>query len=436
MGKSFAVQQLGLQHFEHFAEINFEKKPEYTRFFTDLDPKTILRKLESATGKRIVAGKSLLFLDEIQICPQAILSLRYFKEELPDLHVIAAGSLIEFALHEGSFSFPVGRVQPLYVHPLSFMEFLSALGKDVLVEEIAQSSLKTHFHEVIHSQLIDLVKQYLLIGGMPDVVQAFVNTNSMIECERIQSRILETYQSDFSKYATKTTHRYLNTFFERAPGLVGNQFKYVHVDSDAQSRDLKLTLEQLTWAGLVRSIYATSASGIPLHAQAKFNQFKLLFLDIGLMQRSLRLDARVVWDNDIIQINAGQLAEQLVGQELIAYENSYEQPRLHYWHREERTSTAEVDYVIQIGSEILPIEVKAGKTGRLKSIQIFLAEKKRPLGIRISQKELGIDKNVLSVPFYLISRLPELAQSSNSVMPYKLTSPHSTPKTSRASTLG
>lgn len=421
VGKSFAVQQLGEQHFKHFLTINFEKKPEYSKFFDDLDPKSILTKLETVTGQRIVPGVTLLFLDEIQVCPKAILSLRYFKEELPELHIIAAGSLIEFTLNEGSFSFPVGRVQPMYLHPLSFVEFLLALQKDILVEQIQNCSLESPFHEVIHEQLIELLKQYLLVGGMPEAVQTFIDTNSILECQRVQSHILETYQADFAKYSTKTTHRYLNTFFDKAPGVIGTQFKYTHIDANAQSRDLKTTLEQLTWAGLIRCIYATSASGIPLHAQAKFNQFKLLFLDIGLMQRALRLDVQTVWENDLLQINAGQLAEQLVGQELIAYENPYEQPRLHYWHREERTSTAEVDYVIQIKTRILPVEVKAGRTGRLKSLQVFLEEKKAPLGVRISQKALELEKNILSVPFYLISSLSAIikqtAEQSNSNRP-------------------
>ncbi|MBL4817892.1 MAG: ATP-binding protein [Deltaproteobacteria bacterium] len=408
VGKSFAVEKLGQTAFESFITVNFEKKPDLAACFTDLDPKSILSKLELALDTRILPGQSLLFLDEIQNCPQAILALRYFKEEMPALHVIAAGSLLEFVLNEGSFSFPVGRVQPFYVRPMSFLEFLKALGKDILVEAIEQSSIHKPFEPIAHKRLLELVRQYLLIGGMPEAIQAFVDTHSIAETQQIHARLIETYQTDFSKYASKTTNRYLQRFFERTPKLVGEAFKYVNVDPDAKSRDLKETLQQLSWAGLVSQVYATSASGIPLHSQAKFEKFKLLFVDIGLMQRFLRLNTQAFWEENIAQINSGAIAEQLVGQELLTYQGFYQHPQIHYWHREARTSTAEVDYVIQTGSQIVPIEVKAGKTGRRKSIQIFLKEKKLPLGVKISQNELGIHKNILSVPFYLISVLPNL----------------------------
>ncbi|MEI6805080.1 MAG: AAA family ATPase, partial [Myxococcaceae bacterium] len=368
VGKTFAVQKFGQTQFESLVTANFERKPDLVGCFTDLDPKAILAKLELALGVRILAGQSLLFLDEIQNCPQAILALRYFKEEMPELHVIAAGSLLEFVLNEGSFSFPVGRIQPLYIRPMSFIEFLKALKKDILLEAIEQSSIDKPFEPVAHQQLLELVRQYLLIGGMPEAIQAFINTNSIVETQQVHARLIETYQNDFSKYSTKTTHRYLQRFFERTPKLIGNQLKYVNIDPDAKSRDLKETLQQLVWAGLISPIYATSASGIPLHAQVKFEQFKLLFIDIGLMQRFLRLDTQIFWEEDIQQINSGSIAEQLVGQELLAYQYPYEGPKLHYWHREARTSTAEVDYVIQEGSQIIPVEVKSGTTGRRKSI--------------------------------------------------------------------
>lgn len=408
VGKSFTIEKFGAENFESVVTCNFEFRPELTNCFTDLDPLSICARLEVAFKTRIIPGKTLLFLDEIQECPQAIMSLRYFKEKLPSLHVIAAGSLLEFTLHEEEFSFPVGRVQFLYLKPLSFYEYLLAQKHDRLVEILDKVTLKEPLDPFIHDELMLLLREYFLIGGMPSSIRCFLQTRSFLECQTVLTGLLATYRADFPKYAKKTQHKYLQLLFEKMPGLVAQHFKYSLASSEYRSQDLKVALEQLGWAGLLHKVLATSASGIPLQMHAKENKCKLLFLDCGLMNCANKLDMQTVWETDLLQINAGAVAEQFVGQELISYADPYAEAQLYYWQRDKPGSMAEVDYLIQAGSQIFPIEVKAGTTGSLKSLAQFLVEKKSPFGIRISGHPLSFHERTLSVPLYLISQLPRL----------------------------
>lgn len=410
VGKSFLVEKFGKENFDSLVVANFELQPELVSCFDNLDPVTICAKLEIILKSRITPGKTLLFLDEIQNCPKAITALRYFKEKLPSLHVIAAGSLLEFALHEEQFSFPVGRVQFLYLKPMSFFEYLVSQNNEPLINYIEHVDLTTS-QDVVHNHLLKICREYALIGGMPSVVKKYLDTHSFLECQQLLTSLLETYRADFPKYATKTQYKYLQLFFEKAPELVAQHFKYSHISTDHRSSDLKVSLEQLGWAGLLHRVLATSASGIPLNIHAKENKFKLLFLDVGLLNSANSLDFDSVWESELIQINAGALAEQFVGQELLAYANPFSNQPLYYWERDKKGALAEVDFMIQVGSRVIPIEVKAGTIGTLKSLNQFLTEKQQPFGIRISQHPLSFHDRILSVPFYLISQLNRLIQS-------------------------
>jgi predicted AAA+ superfamily ATPase len=390
--------------------INFEAEPEAIACFESLDPLEIVQKLELLCKRPIRPGKTLLFLDEIQACPEAIVALRYFKEKMPELHVIGAGSLLEFALIQGKFSFPVGRVQFIYLRPLSFLEFANALKLEPLLEKLKTASSQTGIEDSIHNELMQAVKQYFLIGGMPAVVNNFITSQSFLDSSRIQDLLLATYRADFNKYATEAELKYLRILLEGISYQIGQQFKYAKIDPHIKSRELKTALNQLEWAGLIHPIFATSASGIPLAAQIKQNKFKPLLLDIGLAQRALQVDPEIIWQQDLIQIHAGALAEQFVGQELMAYADFFREERLFFWEREKASSVAEVDYVITVGQSIVPIEVKAGAAGHLKSLRQFMEEKKSPLGIRVSQHPLSYEAQVLSVPFYMIDQIPRLVK--------------------------
>ncbi|MCP5505903.1 MAG: ATP-binding protein [Chlamydiales bacterium] len=405
VGKTYLIEQFGKAHFSSFVSVNFEAQSEVIACFESLSPDEIITRLQKILKVNIIPGETLLFLDEIQSCPKALQALRYFKEKMPKLHLIAAGSLLEFTLIEGKFSFPVGRVQFLYLHPLSLDEYLHARG-----QALPNFNLNRPPPMDVHTHLNRLVKEYLLVGGMPAAVSSFISTLSLDEISMIHEILLSTYKADFSKYATPAGQRYLKILFGGVFPNIAKQFKYSKIDPDIRSRDLKEALNHLEWAGLFKPVQCTSASGIPLPVQVKNKRFKLLFLDVGLAQHALKIHPEDVYENEIIQINRGAIAEQFVGQELIAYERPDQLGSLFYWEKEKVGSSAEVDYVISWKNRIIPIEVKAGPTGRLKSLHQFIDEKKAPMGIYISESPLSFKDGLLSLPFYLISRLPQILE--------------------------
>ncbi len=411
VGKSFTIEKFGKDNFTQTVTVNFELKPTLKDCFRDLDPKNIIREVELALNVKIQPGTTLLFLDEVQFCPEAITSLRYFKELMGDLHVIAAGSLLEFALVDKNISFPVGRVQSIYMRPLSFLEFLTVMGEDQLIQFILNFELRTKVGQAVHERLIDLVRLYFFVGGMPGAIARYQATNSLQDCQNYLMALITLYRDDMAKYATKTQYKHLQNLFDRAPESVGLRFKYSYIDPDAKSRDLKTALDYLTWAGLLNSVLASSAGGMPLQAQVKSKVQKLLYLDIGMLQTALRVDPLLFFREDLTLIHTGALAEQFVGQELIAYANPHDRTQLYFWEREKKNSSAEVDYVLPLGSHIVPIEVKAGPTGKLRSINIFLEEKNSPFGIRICSSTPIKATPIVTLPFYLISQLQRLCGS-------------------------
>jgi len=411
VGKSYLVETFGKTHFQNNVIVNLEFQPQLKDCFKSLDPSEIINKLQLLLGVQIKEDDTLLFLDEIQECPQAIMSLRYFKEKMPKLAVIAAGSLLEFVMRSPDFKMPVGRVQFLYLEPMSFSEYLDAAGNQNLRKFLSDVKLKDSIDDVIHKKLLELLRIYIIVGGMPAVLTEYLSSKDLMNCQRIQTALLQTYRSDFGKYAKISQHKYLQKVFDAAPRMAGQRIKYSNIDPDTRSRDLKNALSLLTLAGIVRPIYLTKALGLPLGAQINEQRFKLNFLDIGLMQNSCGLQGRLSIEEDFLQINAGSVAEQFVGQELAAYSDRHQQVGLYFWAREKRGSMAEVDYVINIGSDIFPVEVKSGKEGRLKSLRMFIEEKKSRLGIRFSQDKLSYYDKILSIPLYMIEQMPRLVES-------------------------
>ncbi len=409
VGKTYLIEAFGAQEFSGSLSVNFEASPEATACFETFDPTEILFKLERIYHHPIVPGQTLLFLDEIQACPRAIMALRYFKEKLPALHVIGAGSLLEFALKEESFSFPVGRVQFLYLQPLSFQEFALATEDPSLWNTLQQCTLASPPTEELHQKCNQMVRVYALLGGMPAVVSHYCTSRSFLECSQIQNILLSTYRADFSKYAKNQEQKYLKILFQGLPQLVCQQFKYHKIDPHLRSRELKDALAQLEAAGLIYPVYATSGAGIPLAMHLKRTQFKTLFIDVGLLQRALLIEPHL--SDEWTLLHRGALAEQWVGQELLAYEAPDQERALFYWTREKQGSDAEIDYLYPIDEEIFPIEVKAGTLGKLKSLRLFIEEKHSPFGIKISNSPLHFEHGILSIPFYLISQIPRLIRS-------------------------
>ncbi|MCP4122338.1 MAG: ATP-binding protein, partial [Bacteroidetes bacterium] len=361
------------------------------------------------------------FLDEIQATPWALQALRYFYEDYPELPVIAAGSLLEFVLSKHSFSMPVGRIEYLHLGPMSFEEYLQARDKRLL-DYIVDFDFKTPIPATVHKQLLEKQREYLFVGGMPESVARFVQSNEYMEAVKAQQSIIETYKDDFSKYCKADQLIRFHRVFNYVPSAVGRKTKYCHISREDKARELKNTILLLTKAGVITPIYHSSCSGIPLHAQENDQRYKLLFLDIGLMNRVCALDWLAIRAMDERKlINEGSIAEQFIGQHLLLLRNPDESPRLNYWIREQKTSNAEVDYVISRGDVILPIEVKAGRSGSLKSLFQFTHEKNTKLAIRfdlnppsfqtathktrIGNRSYEIKVPLLSLPLYLVEQL-------------------------------
>jgi predicted AAA+ superfamily ATPase len=403
VGKTHVVRQLG-KTFDHFVEINFEKTPDLKKIFEhDLDPARIVRELSLATGKKIDSGKTLLFMDEIQEAPRALLALRYFYEELPQLHLIAAGSLVDFAIEQ--VGVPVGRVSFLYMYPMSFIEFLVALGHQNLAQEIVNHTPDKEVNEAIHNKLLRLVGEYIAIGGMPSAVYQWVTAKDLKLSGNILQNIKNAYEQDFEKYARKNQIKYVNLLFQKIPSLISQHFKYSKLSTDFRKRELEPALYLLEKAGIVHTVNHTNGNGLPLGAEMNLEKFKLVFLDIGINQAILGLDLKDWFiDPTSAFINKGNISENFVGQELLAYSNATDKHKLYYWHREERGSQAEVDYLIVRNQKVIPVEVKSGSGTNLKSIRIFLdSHKSSPYGIRFSILNYSAFNNILSYPIYAVA---------------------------------
>ncbi len=401
-GKSFTINEFGEKEFNKLVTLNFERNPEYKDIFNTYDPVDILEKISLYKGERIEPGKTLLFLDEIQECPKAIMSLRYFFEEMPSTHIIAAGSLLEFALRSENFKVPVGRIQYLYLFPLSFSEFLIALGESELRAYLSDFSRLKSLPNNLHTKLNEYIRKYFITGGMPAVVQEYITTHDIINCQRIQRSILDTYVDDFAKYARKSKHQYLKKTFSAVPGMVGQKFVYAQVDRTVKSRDLKEALELLETAGIVTRVRQASGAGIPLAASANEIYYKVLFLDVGLLHAISGIYAETVKEKEFTAIFKGAVAEQFVGQELIAYHDPFTKPALYYWGRKAKNSTAEIDYLLELKAQIVPVEVKSGSVGRMKSLHLFLEKYQSKKAVKISQAPFKAGNPLVSLPFYII----------------------------------
>ena len=401
VGKTYAVRALG-KTFKNFVEINFEMRPDLALVFEkDLIPERIIRDLSLLLQVEIKAGQTLLFFDEIQNAPTGITALRYFYELMPELAVIAAGSLLDFAID--TVGIPVGRVTSLYMYPLSFIEFLWALDKDLLAQELMQSNKDT-FSEPVHSGALELIGNYIAIGGMPEAVKAWKETKNLAACAHIHHTLIDTYRQDFGKYAKKFQIKYVSLLFDNAPLQLGKQYKYSHIEGEYRKRELAPTLDLLETAGIIHKVLNTSGNGIPLGAEADPGRFKITFLDVALSNALLGLKIENWFLKPLEElVNKGELVESLVGQELLAYGNPFQKGQLYYWERLAPSSQAEVDYLIQKNEQVIPIEVKSGAGSTLKSMHMFLeSHPKSEYGIRFSTQNYSQFQKIYSYPLYAI----------------------------------
>jgi predicted AAA+ superfamily ATPase len=368
----------------------------------------IIQRIELSLNVDIIPGKTLLFLDEIQEYPEAVKALRYFYEKMPALHVVAAGSLLEFIMEAQAISFPVGRVQNIHLFPMSFGEFLSACGEHKLRQWFQDLSITEHIPESIHVKSVSLLRDYLYLGGMPETIATWLDTKNFSKTDEIHQLLLQNYKHDFGKYGRHVNFRLLDKVFTKAPATVGNKFKYADIDRDVNARDIRKSLNLLIKAHIFHKVTAASGSGLPLAAHCNEKFFKILFLDVGLLQSAMGIARETYMSENLLAVYKGLVAEQFIGQQLFALGKCFAEPELYYWQREVRGSAAEIDYLWQKDEDILPVEVKAGKTGTLKSLRVYLSEINVPYGIRFSFHPLSFSDSVLSIPLYAIEALPGL----------------------------
>lgn len=403
IGKTHVVRQLGEQ-FDSFVEINFEKQPSLIKIFdSDLLPANMIRDLAIATKQKIIPGKTLLFLDEIQQAPKAITALRYFYEDMPELHVIAAGSLVDFAIER--VGVPVGRVRYLFMYPMSFMEFLVATGHQALALSIMQHSTQSQMSDAIHEMALRLVAEYMAIGGMPKAVYHWAQSQDSLDSMVVLQNIKNVYEDDFAKYAKNHQIKYVDLLFKTLPTLIGEKFNYGKLATDYRKRELAPALDLLEKAGLIHRVYHSRGNGLPIGSEVDLTKFKITTLDVGLTQAILGLELKQWFlEPNLALVNKGGLTESFVGQELLAYANPEVKPALYYWHREQRSSNAEVDYLISVNNRVVPIEVKSGRGSSLQSMRVFLEEHpKSEYGIRFSTHNFSEHDGIHSFPLYAIA---------------------------------
>lgn len=397
VGKSWLVREFGKQ-FDTFVEINFEKNKLIHPYFSeDLTIDNILEKLSIYSHTKIEPGKTLLFFDEIQACEGALKALRYFKEDRPEIHIIAAGSLLDFALNK--LGIAVGRLQFMQLYPLSFAEYLSVLG----LQDVRDFLFKRENDQVIAKQLLEHLKNYMWLGGMPAVIDAWVSDRDPVICQRIQDEIIESYQIDFHKYAKQHEIPHVVKVFDYIPVTLGKKFIYSHVTDHARTEAIKNALSLLETAGIAISCHHTSAQKPPLGAMQDEKKFKVFYFDIGIAQRILGLDIKQWILNPIQLANQGEVAEQFVAQEILAYSDFHKKGKLYYWHREAKSSNAEVDFVIAKDGEIIPVEVKSGNKGSMKGMNLFLeSHPYSKVGLKISTGLFAKQDKLIEVPLYAI----------------------------------
>lgn len=430
VGKSSAVRHLG-ERFDIFVEVNFEKQPVYKSLFkADLDVKRIVPQISAISGIDIIAGKTLLFLDEIQECPEAIMALRFFKEDMPMLHVIAAGSLLEFALRELP-TFGVGRIHSMFMYPLNFDEFLIANGEQLLINARNNSSPKNPLAEPLHNKLIDLLRVYMVVGGMPESVKKWVCTHDYLQCQEVQDDILITYEEDFPKYKTQIDPQLLRMVLRSVALQATKKFSYSQVSGDYKTYDIKKALELLSLAGIIIPVYRSEANGLPLGIGIDSSFRKMLLLDCGLLLRLLNMtlgDIRHISEHILVAcaselVNKGPMAEQIAGTEMLSLKSPNLRHELFYWTRKAKNSQAEVDYVDVYDRQPLPIEIKAGVQGGMKSLWLFMREKKLTLAVRSSLENFGMlsykdtednntERKVVICPLYALSMMKDMLLAS------------------------
>lgn len=397
-GKTYLLNEFGAKHYEDVAYFNFEANPALAeRFEQDLDPKRLIMELGVLTNRRIRPGATLLIFDEIQFCPKALTSLKYFQEQASEYHVVSAGSLLGITLSRPS-SFPVGKVDFLTLRPMSFCEFVLAHEESLLLEYIENLEVSTPVPQVFADKLLTLLKTYFVTGGMPEAVAKWIDSQDAAEVEKIQDVILGSYELDFAKHAPAADFPKLSLIWKSIPDQLAKEsgkFVYGHAKPGARAKDMEDALQWLIGSGMVYKVSKIEKPAIPLSAYANINFFKLYMSDIGLLRRMARLPALTIFEESVLYAEfKGALTENYVLNELINLHGNVP----FYW---KSGNTAEVDFVAQFAEKIIPVEVKATVNVKARSLGIYREKYKPIIAVRTSMLNLKKDNGLLNLPLYI-----------------------------------
>lgn len=422
VGKTHLVRQFAAEQYTHLLEINFERHPEIDALFASKDPRKILQLLELQYNTAVEPGQTLIFLDEIQAAPQALASLRYFSDELPALAIIAASSLLDFALATAIQPVPMGLISQLHLGPMRFEEFLLAIGREKMGQFIKNYHSGDQIPQPVHTTLMGLVHIFMATGGMPEAVSSYCKGISWQACEAVKHSLWQTLQDDFHKYGQHARQDRLTMVLNKIPLQVGKKFRYVGVDRKQRANEIAKALTMLCRAKVAYPVYHSDADGLPLAAMVSKKKFKVYLMDVGLYTTASGLSL-IDYEraDDIMEVNDGAVCRQFVAQHLLYARPSYQTPELFYWTRDKKNSAAAVDFIFVSGNRILPVEVKPGKDGSLKSLHLFVREKACPLGVRFHSQPPSLIKTktavadgdnvdylLLSLPLYLVGQLPRI----------------------------
>ena len=401
VGKTWLMKEFGRTQYKKVAYINFDRNEKMCKVFeTDLDTNRLITAIELDVEFKITPEDTLIIFDEIQECPRAITSLKYFNEDAPQYDIIAAGSLLGVAHHFGT-GFPVGKVEFLRLYPLSFTEFLDAMGKEQFVELIEKQDFE--MIKLFNTKFEDLLKQYTYIGGMPEVVQDFVNNKDFKKVRTIQKRILSSYEKDFSKHIPANTVEKVRMLWNSVPTQLAKdnkKFIYNAIKKGARAKEFETALTWLKDAGLIYQVYKITKPGLPIGAYEDLDSFKLFVLDVGLLGALVNLDAKTILDRyEIFQEFKGAMAEQYVLQQF----KTIKDLPVYYWTNE--TSRSEVDFVIQINSKVVPVEVKAATNLKARSLKIYMEQFKPEIALRTSLADYKTTDNLIDLPLYTVESI-------------------------------
>ncbi len=397
VGKTYLINEFGNTEYANHIYLNFEQDSKLqTLFSEELVPEAIVNNISLYIGKKITSKDTILFFDEIQAAPQVLTSLKYFQEQAPEFHIIAAGSLLGVSIGKES-SFPVGKVNFLNIFPMSFMEYMIAIGENLLAEKLQAITNPKPMPDAIHKKLLNHLKLFLFLGGMPEVIQDYINNRDINSARQLQNDILEAYKRDFSKYTEKNQAIRVSEFWNSIPRQLAKEnkkFKYNDIRKGARASSFEQSVEWLRKAGLIHVVYNISTPKMPLSAYADYSKFKVYMHDVGLLAALLNISSQlIISPTEIFSEFNGAFIENFIAQELSYYQNG----QLHYWTSK---SDAEVDFVIESEREIYPLEVKSGMNRNIKSLRSFADKYNSKTIFRISPRNLIQNSDFINIPLY------------------------------------